>query len=130
MSRCVIILFDFRSRVLFKYANKGGIVESYQSKGWSQLLNLCLNAESKEQLNSLFELLFTLEEKEQLALRVELVRELLEGKNTQREISRQLNISIAKITRGSNALKKIDLSLKQYMLDKFTTELPDELSEL
>ena len=90
-------------------------MNALQSKGWNDFLTLCQQANSKAMLNELCELLFTLEEKEQLALRVELVNELLKSKKTQREISRDLNISIAKITRGSNALKTASDSLKTFI---------------
>lgn len=90
-------------------------MSSLQSKGWDDFLALCQGAESKAILNELCDLLFTLEEKQQLALRVELVKELLHGEKTQREISRDLNISIAKITRGSNALKTASDQLKMFI---------------
>ncbi len=86
-----------------------------KSEGWEEFLTLCQQAESKESLNELYDLLFTFEEKEQLALRVQLVKELLKAEKTQREISRDLNISIAKITRGSNALKSTSDALKQFI---------------
>ena len=88
---------------------------SVESKGWHEFLTLCSQTDSIEQLDELFNLLFSLEEKEQLAMRVELVRELLRGEKTQREISRDLNISIAKITRGSNALKRVSDKIKAFI---------------
>ncbi len=63
----------------------------------------------------MFGLLFSLEEKEQLALRVELVRALLKGEKTQCEIAHDLNISIAKIARGSNALKTTSDKIKSFI---------------
>lgn len=90
-------------------------MNALQLKGWDDFLALCQGADSKEVLDELCGLLFTLEEKEQLALRVELVKELLKGEKTQREISRELNISIAKITRGSNALKTASDQLKAFI---------------
>lgn len=88
---------------------------SSKSQGWQGFLQLCQGVDSLEQLDELFELLFTLEEREQLALRVELVKELVKGRKTQREIARDLNISIAKITRGSNALKTVSEPLRDYL---------------
>ena len=86
-----------------------------KAKGWDEFLKLCHEASSVSQLNELFDLLFTLEEKEQLAMRVRLVKELLKGEKTQREMAHDLNVSIAKITRGSNALKTADSELKAYI---------------
>ena len=88
---------------------------SSQSTGWEDFLTLCKSVESTVALDELCSLLFTLEEKAQLALRVELVKELLKGQKTQREIARDLNISIAKITRGSNALKTTSESVKGFI---------------
>jgi len=65
---------------------------------------LCVKAypDLMEQFEDLF---FTLEEKEILASRLAIIKELLDGKLSQREISKKLHTSISKITRGSNALK-------------------------
>jgi TrpR family transcriptional regulator, trp operon repressor len=87
-------------------------------RGWRQLIELCRHAHSDEELEKLFELLFTLDEQEQLATRVELLRALLKGDNPQRTIAEQLNVSIAKITRGSNALKTISPQLRQFLLEQ------------
>lgn len=83
--------------------------------GWQTFLKLCQNMESPEKLDTLFTLFFTPEEKNQLATRVELIRALLLQQETQREISKSLHISIAKITRGSNALKTINASLIDFL---------------
>lgn len=86
-------------------------------KGWPAFLSICQKVNSSDQLNALFNLLFTLEEKSQLALRVELLKALLVGKETQREIAKTLKISIAKITRGSNALKITGSDIKALLKD-------------
>jgi TrpR family transcriptional regulator, trp operon repressor len=83
--------------------------------GWQLFLRLVKNTEDNEQLNQLFQFLLTPEECEHIITRIELVRELLQGKKTQREIAKDLNISIAKITRGSNNLKKIDDQFKSFL---------------
>lgn len=85
-------------------------------EGWQRFLVLCQNADSLQNLGELFDLIFTAEEKDALANRVLLVLALLQGDLTQREIAHKLNISIAKITRGSNALKAVSQSLKDYLL--------------
>ncbi len=90
---------------------KGTVAED----GWQGFIKLCAETKKPKDLQELFDLLFTLEEKEALGLRVQLIRALLERKRTQREISEDLNISISKITRGSNALKTINERLKEYL---------------
>ena len=87
-------------------------------KGWSDLLHLCRGTQSNSQLDALFKLLLTLDEQEQLGTRVELLRALLKGDKTQRQIAEDLQISIAKITRGSNALKTIPKSLRDYLSEE------------
>ena len=82
------------------------------NKGWHDFLTLMRATDSDNEFSELCDLLFTLEEKEQIALRVELVKALLKGDKTQRQISQDLSISIAKITRGSNALKTASHDLK------------------
>lgn len=89
------------------------------TQGWAEFLRLCLAADSESQLEELFSLFFTLEEKHALATRALLIKELLRGQKTQREIAQNLNISVAKITRGSNALKIVSKQLKQYILQVF-----------
>lgn len=86
---------------------------SSSDTSWKAFLELCLKARSIDELNQLFELFFTIEEKETLTSRFVIVKTLLEEKLTQREISEQHKVSIAQITRGSNALKRIDPQLKK-----------------
>jgi TrpR family trp operon transcriptional repressor len=61
--------------------------------------------------------LFTAEERSSLETRCLIIKALLDQKRTQREISEDLNVSIAKITRGSNELKRISPKLREYLQD-------------
>ncbi|MCB1084045.1 MAG: trp operon repressor, partial [Simkania sp.] len=54
-------------------------------------------------------------ERVDLSKRILIVQELLNGEKTQREMAKDLQVSIAKITRGSNELKGIDEKLKQFL---------------
>ena len=90
-------------------------MKSGMTRGWWRFLTLCRGSQSNAQLDSLLDLLLTHEEKQSIATRVLLSQALLKGKQTQREISEDLGISIAKITRGSNALKAASEPLKQYL---------------
>lgn len=87
-----------------------------EQKGWRQFLDLCLNADSVEILDKILRLHLTAEEQEDIATRHLIIRELLKGKMTQREMSEALHVSIAKITRGSNSLKIIDKNLKEVLM--------------
>ena len=89
---------------------------SKEQRGWRDFLKLCRESKSPKLLNELLDLLMTVEERNAIALRVELIRELLREKKTQRDIASELEISIAKITRGSNALKIITKSLRKFLV--------------
>jgi TrpR family trp operon transcriptional repressor len=84
-------------------------------KDWKGFVTLCCKLKSEKELENLFDLFFTLEEKELLASRYVVIKALLEGKLTQREIAESCQVSISQITRGSNALKVIDPKLKKFL---------------
>ncbi len=80
-----------------------------------QLLALFNRSTDPAILQELMTFIFTPEEQAHLETRLQLISELLRGEKTQREIAKELNISIAKITRGSNGLKTISPALKCYL---------------
>lgn len=84
---------------------------------WWAFLTFCSNFKSPEEFKKLLDLFLTIEEKETIGRRFLIVKALREGKLTQREIADKFNVSISQITRGSNALKIIDPSLRK-MLDR------------
>lgn len=84
--------------------------------GWQKFLNLCRGAKSQNALSDLLELLLTIDEREKLAMRILIVEELLKEEKSQRQIAADLNISISKITRGSNSLKVIDKELREFLI--------------
>jgi TrpR family trp operon transcriptional repressor len=88
-------------------------------EGWQLFLTLCMKMNSKQDFDRLFRVLLTSEEHVDLAGRALIVKELLRGELSQRAMSEQLNVSIAKITRGSNELKRADTPLKVFLKDNF-----------
>jgi TrpR family transcriptional regulator, trp operon repressor len=84
-------------------------------EGWDGFIELCLATKDSKSFNLLLDTLLTPEEKENLATRYWILKELLHGAKTQRQLAKDLNVSIAKITRGSNALKRIDKKLLQFL---------------
>jgi TrpR family transcriptional regulator, trp operon repressor len=86
--------------------------------GWRNFLKLCLAADSIEMLESIMNLYLTPEERDDLAARALIVNELLRQEQTQREMAENLEVSIAKITRGSNMLKTIDPNFKEYLIQR------------
>ncbi|HEV2614633.1 MAG TPA: trp operon repressor [Gammaproteobacteria bacterium] len=85
---------------------------------WRRFLNLCLEIKDEKLLSEFFELFLTHEERDSIETRVLIVRALLEQKKPQRQISEDYNVSIAKITRGSNELKSISPKLKKFLNEK------------
>ena len=84
-------------------------------KGWQLFLKLCASASKKGNLEQLLQFLLTDEEVAQLEKRVLLTQALLAEEATQREIAKNLQVSISKITRGSNSLNHIDTDLKKFL---------------
>lgn len=87
-------------------------------EGWKQFIDLCQETKDDKNLSTLFDLLLTPEEKESIAMRCLIIRELLLQQRTQREIAKNLNVSIAKITRGSNEIKRMKEQFIQYLKTK------------
>ena len=94
--------------------------EKNSESGWRSFLELCLQMETTGRLKRLFDLFFTFEEKKDLESRFLLVKALIERKSSQREIAKDLGVSISKITRGSNALKILDDDFREFLVDKMT----------
>ena len=83
-------------------------------EGWRQFTELCSQLTSAEEFDRFFELFLTIDEKHLLASRYLIIKALLDGKLTQREIAQTHHVSIAQITRGSNALKRIDSQIEEF----------------
>ena len=88
--------------------------------GWRYFLKLCMGTKDEAVLSELFELLFTHEEKTGMDTRCLIIKELLDKQKNQRQMSADLNVSIAKITRGSNELKRRSPALLRYLQDNLT----------
>ncbi|AKP72311.1 transcriptional regulator [Piscirickettsia salmonis] len=80
-------------------------------EGWWRFIDLCAGLE-KDQLSQVLKIFLTAAEVDDVSMRTLLVGELLAGKKTQRQIAADLAISITKITRGSNELKRVDSHLR------------------
>jgi TrpR family trp operon transcriptional repressor len=90
-------------------------------EGWQELSQILLNTKDEASLNQLLELLLTADEKSDLITRFLITKALLLKKQTQREIAKDLNVSIAKITRGSNELKR----MPSIFLESFKTHFKE-----
>lgn len=89
--------------------------KAFLDKNWDDFIDLCTRVKSAEEFHQLFDLFLTIEEKEMLASRYLIVKALLDAKMTQREIAKANRVSIAQITRGSNALKITPHTLKNFL---------------
>ena len=88
---------------------------------FKKIISLCIK--KPELTDLIWDLFFTMEEKVDLEKRYVIVEALLKGDKTQRQMAQDLDVSIAKITRGSNELKRVDSEqlnhLRQAMLQLF-----------
>lgn len=95
--------------------------ESSFYSSWGDVLALLDSANKQEQLSPLLDILMTPDEKEILQTRINIIYELLKGERNQRQISQLLGVGIATVTRGSNAVKKMDEQEKRafmYLIEK------------
>lgn len=90
---------------------------------WLSFLELCSKIEDPQAFNDFFALFLTFEERETMASRYLIIKALLEHQLTQREIAETYKVSIAQITRGSNALKIIDPEFKNFLEKKLSRVL-------
>jgi TrpR family trp operon transcriptional repressor len=93
--------------------------QAHEDEGWQGLLNLCQQVKSPKELDALFSLFFTHEERAALSARYLIIKALLEGRLSQRKIASTYKVSIAQITRGSNALKVVDQKTLKFLQDFF-----------
>ncbi len=94
------------------------MIQTENEKNWESFLKLCSTMKSPEEFQKLFSLFLTFEERETLASRLVIIKALLEGWCTQRKLSETYKVSIAQITRGSNALKIVDSEFKKFLLKR------------
>lgn len=83
------------------------------NNGWQQLINILSENSDPQDINIICDFLLTKEEKEQLSKRVLLTKELIKKSKSQREISKEIGISICTVTRCSNALKDCSARVKK-----------------
>ena len=82
---------------------------------WQSLVQVIAQENKVESIDLLLDILLTFTEKQDIVKRMQIIELIIDGEITQREISKQYNISIGKITRGSNAIKELNDEKKQLL---------------
>lgn len=72
---------------------------------WQKLTNAIAKAVEKGEHQTLLSILLTSDEREVLVTRAKILHKLLNEECSQRQISQELKVGIATVTRGSNELK-------------------------
>ncbi|CAM3074616.1 trp operon repressor [Vibrio rarus] len=72
---------------------------------WHKLLSTIALAAKQDQHQTLLSMMLTPDEKEALVTRAKILHKLLNEQCSQRQISQQLGVGIATVTRGSTELK-------------------------
>ncbi len=77
----------------------------YDKSGWEGFCQAILDCKNIEELDVFLDVFMTISEKEAIIRRFALVKELITTKKSHREIAKDLNVSVANVTRGSNLIK-------------------------
>ncbi len=91
-------------------------------KALDDILSVAVDIDNKEDMRRLFDDLFTEAEISDFVLRWLLMDDLKRGKS-QREIAKNRNISLCKITRGSQMLKKKDGFMRTLLSERYDDHL-------
>ncbi|USE35139.1 trp operon repressor [Endozoicomonas sp. SCSIO W0465] len=78
-----------------------------KTESWFQVIKLLKGQQDLEALYEVMRVLLTQEERDAIGSRLAIMRALLSGEESQREIAARIGVSIAKVTRGSNYLKRL-----------------------
>lgn len=87
------------------------------------LKQVFISAIAEDKLDTLLAFLLTPEEAHTIPQRLILTKYLLDSKESQRMISEKTGISIAKITRGSNEIKRLDPTFKRWLQHQLLTTI-------
>ena len=86
-----------------------------ESSDWQGFVAQCHQFEEVRDLGVFFDVFLTLSEKDELVKRFNIVKQLLQSNKTQREIARNLKVSIANVSRGANVIKTYPVNLKMLL---------------
>ena len=78
-----------------------------KTESWFQVIQLLKRQQDMETLHDMMSVLLTREEREAIGSRLAIMRALISGEESQREIAWRIKVSITKVTRCSNYLKTL-----------------------
>lgn len=88
------------------------------NEAYDDLIRLFANTSDENEMRRLFEDLFTDAEQKDFTIRWKLMNDLYQHKS-QRDIAKELKISLCRITRGSKMLKKKDGFIRGVLKDRY-----------
>lgn len=75
---------------------------------WGEVVDLLGEQVNQDAILAILSILLTAEERDAIGSRLAIMRALLSGRESQRQIAIRLEVSIAKVTRCSNYLKTLN----------------------
>ncbi|MCC2624464.1 MAG: tRPR [Burkholderiales bacterium] len=82
---------------------------------WHEFLEQCMKFNKVEDLAEFLNVFLTISERDEIPKRLQIVKELMKGEKTQREIAESLKVSIANVTRASNIIKSGQYNLTKLL---------------
>jgi Trp operon repressor len=83
-----------------------------KTKEWQEFVERGMVITEKEELKLFYDALLTPAEREEIPKRFHILEELFKGELPQHKIASKLNVSIANVTRGVNAIRASEYDLK------------------
>ncbi|MFN8769957.1 MAG: trp operon repressor [Neisseriaceae bacterium] len=90
-------------------------MKKYSNPKWHAFIEQFNNFKDLHEVEAFFDTILTATEKVEFANRLCIIKELLLNKETQRDIAKNLKVSLANVTRGSNVLKTSKYDLKKLL---------------